>query len=147
MGSGPQHQALLPVAEMPKAWETLVAATYANLRNVPVLWSRTNSVDKGKWIAPGQAVVVEEEEDGGGGGGEEKVEYAKRLSKVRRTMHTVDDLFEWFRARRIVLLMSNAFEQSVRWDACSHRYVASLSPTLDYNILSVFCYRTRPVLE
>ena len=83
MGPGPQHQALLPVAEMSKAWENVVAATYAHLKNAPVLFSRQSvRGEQGRWIAPGKAVVVDEEEDGGIGG-EERVEYAKRLGKVR----------------------------------------------------------------
>lgn len=81
MHAGPQHLALLPAAETPKPWETVVAATYANLKNLPVIYSRSGSGGKGRWISPGQAVVVDEEEDGSGGG-EERVEYAKRLTKV-----------------------------------------------------------------
>lgn len=65
---------------MPKPWETLVEATYAKLKNVHVLFCRTGLEGKGRWIAPGQAVVVDEEEEGGR---EEDVESAKRLCKVR----------------------------------------------------------------
>ncbi|CAM9133150.1 unnamed protein product, partial [Laminaria digitata] len=82
MNAGPQHRALLPAAETPKPWETVVAATYANLKNVPVLYSRSGAGEMGRWITPGQAVVVDEEEEDGGGGGEERVEYAKRLTKI-----------------------------------------------------------------
>lgn len=83
MHAGPQHQALLPAAETPRPWSTVVAATYANLRDVPVLYSRSGMGDKGQWVSPGKAVVVEEvEQDGGGGAEEERVEYAKRLTKV-----------------------------------------------------------------
>lgn len=83
MHAGPQHQALLPAAETtPKPWDTVVAATYANLKNVPVLYSRSVTGGKGRWVSPGEAVVVEEVEQDGGGGSEEKVEHAKRLTKV-----------------------------------------------------------------
>lgn len=82
MHAGPQHQALLPAAETPKPWETVVAATYANLKNVPVLFSRSATGEKGRWVCPGEAVVVEEVEQDGGGGAEERVEHAKRLTKV-----------------------------------------------------------------
>lgn len=83
MNAGPQHQALLPAADTPKPWATVVAATYANLKNAPVLYSRSGTGGKGRWVSPGQAVVVEEvEQDGGGGAEEERVEYAKRLTKV-----------------------------------------------------------------
>lgn len=83
MHAGPQHQALLPAADTPKPWATVVAATYANLKNVPVLYSRSGTGDKGRWVSPGRAVVVQEvEQDGGGGAEEERVEYAKRLTKV-----------------------------------------------------------------
>lgn len=82
MGPSPQHQALLPVADMAKSWENVVVATYAHLKNAPVLFSHQSvRGEKGRWIAPGKAVVVNEEEDGGEGG-EERVEYAKRLAKV-----------------------------------------------------------------
>lgn len=82
MHAGPQHLALLPAAETPKPWETVVAATYANLKDIPVLYCRSGAGGMGRWITPGQAVVVDEEEEDGGGGGEERVEYAKRLTKV-----------------------------------------------------------------
>lgn len=83
MHAGPQHQALLPAAETPKPWDIVVAATYANLKNVPVLYSRSVTGGKGRWVCPGQAVVVEEvEQKGGGEEEEERVEYAKRLTKV-----------------------------------------------------------------
>lgn len=84
MGAGPQHQALLPSADTPKPWETVVAATYTNLKSVPVLCSRTETSTgtRRRWIAPGNAVVVDEVEEKGGGGGEEMAEYLKRLSKV-----------------------------------------------------------------
>ncbi|CAM9895808.1 unnamed protein product, partial [Ectocarpus sp. 8 AP-2014] len=82
MQAGPQHQALLPAAETPKPWDTVVAATYSNLKNVPVLFSRSATGGKGRWIPPGQAVVVEEVEEDGGGGSEERVEYTKRLTKI-----------------------------------------------------------------
>ncbi|CAN0322269.1 unnamed protein product, partial [Ectocarpus sp. 12 AP-2014] len=82
MQAGPQHQALLPAAETPKPWDIVVAATYSNLKNVPVLFSRSATGGKGRWIPPGQAVVVEEVEEDGGGGSEERVEYTKRLTKI-----------------------------------------------------------------
>lgn len=82
MHAGPQHQALLPAAETPKPWETVVAATYGNLKSVPVLYSRSATGGKGRWVSPGEAVVVEEVEDDGGGGTEERVGHAKRLTKV-----------------------------------------------------------------
>lgn len=82
MHAGPQHQALLPAADTPKPWETVVAATYANLKGVPVLYSRSATGVRGRWVCPGEAVVVEEVEEDGGGGTEERVEHAKRLTKV-----------------------------------------------------------------
>ncbi len=82
MHAGPQHQALLPAAETPKPWETVVAATYANLKNAPVLFSRGVTGGKGRWVRPGEAVVMEEVEPDGGGGAEERAEHAKRLTEV-----------------------------------------------------------------
>lgn len=64
MGAGSHHRALLPPdADMPKPWETLVAASYKNMRNVPVLYSRSGPDGKGRWIPPGQAIVVVGEDD------------------------------------------------------------------------------------
>lgn len=85
MGPGSQHIALLPSSETPKPWETVVAATYAKLKSVPVLFCRTGSEGKGKWIAPGQAVVVDEEEEGGR---EEDAERARCLCKVHTFVGT-----------------------------------------------------------
>lgn len=82
LSAGPQHLALLPAAETPKPWDTVVAAAYANLKNVPVLFSRSFGGGRGRWVCPGEAIVVDEEKEDGGGGGEERVEQAKRLSKV-----------------------------------------------------------------
>lgn len=83
MHAGPQHQALLPASETPKPWDIVAAATYANLKNVPVLYSRSIAGGRGRWVCPGQAVVVEAvEQKGGGEEEEERVDYAKRLTKV-----------------------------------------------------------------
>lgn len=86
MGPGSQHIALLPASETPKPWETVVAATYAKLKNIPVLFCRTGLEGKGRWIAPGQAVVVDEEEEGKER--EEDAERAKCLCKVRTFVGT-----------------------------------------------------------
>lgn len=79
MGPGSQHTALLPSSVASEPWEIVVAATNAKLKDVPVLFCRSESEGNGQWIAPGQAVIVEEDEEGGR---EEEAERAKSLCKV-----------------------------------------------------------------
>lgn len=99
MGPGAHHRSLLPAVELSKPWEMLVAAVYDNLKDLPVLYSNDGDGDRGRWIAPGQAVVVEGEVDDNGAeeGGRERArggravggaateqdrEYINKLSEV-----------------------------------------------------------------